>query len=34
LKNINGYDVTAGYTLTLLMDDVAMMRFTKVFGRQ
>jgi heat shock protein HslJ len=30
LKKITGYDVTAGYTLTLLMGDVAMMRFTKV----
>lgn len=30
LKKINNYDVTAGYTLTLLMDNVAMMRFTKV----
>ena len=30
LKKINRYDVTAGYTLTLLMDDVPMMRFTKV----
>jgi len=30
LKKINGYDVTAGYTLTLLMGEVAMMRFTKV----
>jgi heat shock protein HslJ len=29
LKKVNSYDVTAGYTLTLLMDDVAMMRFTK-----
>jgi len=29
LKKVNSYDVTAGYTLTLLMDDVAMMRFTR-----
>lgn len=29
LKKINGYDVTAGRVLTLLMDNVAMMRFTK-----
>jgi heat shock protein HslJ len=30
LKKINGYDVTAGHLLTLTMDNVAMMRFTKV----
>ena len=30
LKKINNYDFTAGYTLTLQMGDVAMMRFTKV----
>lgn len=30
LKKVNSYDVTAGYTLALLMDDTAIMRFTKV----
>jgi heat shock protein HslJ len=30
LKKVNNYDVTTGYTLTLLMDNVAMMRFTKI----
>ncbi|MBS1576359.1 MAG: META domain-containing protein [Bacteroidetes bacterium] len=30
LKKINQYDVTAGYTLTLLRDSVAIMRFTKI----
>ncbi|MCW3118918.1 MAG: hypothetical protein JWM28_3000 [Chitinophagaceae bacterium] len=30
LKKINSYDVTAGYTLSLLTDGVASMRFTKI----
>lgn len=30
LEKINSYDVTAGYTLSLLTDGVASMRFTKV----
>ncbi len=29
IKKVNKYSVTAGSTLTLLMDDVAVMRFTK-----
>ena len=30
LVKINSYDVTAGYTLSLITDGVASMRFTKV----